>query len=712
MAVLMTPLGALGRDDAGRVGAKAAHLGELMRAGFAVPDGLVIHADALGRDLDQALDAAVRLGTVAVRSSAVAEDLPETSCAGLYESVLGVSGAEAIADAIRRCWRSRLAGGTATAMAVVVQKLVEAEAAGVAFTAHPVSGDRGQVVVAAVRGLGDRLLSGAEAGEEWLVATKPVLHRRAPEPVLDEKLAQEVAATARRVEAHFGVPQDVEWAVAGRTVYVLQARPITALPEAVRWPAPRRGGWLRNFRLGEWLPEPVTPLFETWFIERCEAKFAEAYGPRTGFVPPAPLHVLVNGWYFHSPLGSGDSRLLLRGFLRQPRFNHAFVRAQANPERAEAVIAGPHARAFSVDILPRYRSCVERASRLASNADSRALAAAVDEIADLAGDYLWSFSMVGGFAWKVESALATFCRRHLAAQLPDGHQALLVGLAPREPLAAHAVQSLDWFRPTVGELGGESAPPVDDSRFFLGLAARREALEAACRGALGPEARPRFDSILAIAQRYSVLREEQARHFTLGWPIIRRAVIRIGETLVSRGALGVADDVFFLKRAELAAALGGAPAPDVSERRRTWQRQRRLSPPLMVGRLPLPLRRMMGGAVEAIRSGPLGGELLRGMPASPGRATGPVRVVGALADADRLRPADVLVTRTLTPAWIPVLRRAAAVVTDGGTIVAHAALLARELGVPAVVGAGQAVALLREGHRVTVDGSRGVVESA
>ncbi|MGZ3674284.1 MAG: PEP-utilizing enzyme, partial [Ktedonobacterales bacterium] len=102
--------------------------------------------------------------------------------------------------------------------------------------------------------------------------------------------------------------------------------------------------------------------------------------------------------------------------------------------------------------------------------------------------------------------------------------------------------------------------------------------------------------------------------------------------------------------------------------------------------------------------------ILRGMPASPGRATGAVRVVRGPEDFERFLPGEVLVAQVTAPAWTPLFARAAAVVTDGGSLAAHASLVAREYGIPAVVGASDATARLRDGQRVTVDGSAGLVE--
>ncbi|MBA2380826.1 MAG: hypothetical protein H0V73_01830, partial [Chloroflexi bacterium] len=227
----MRPLGELDDADPSVVGSKAATLGRLRAAGFPVPDGFVVSGLAVSGlerpEIRGAVAAALDTlgsGPVAVRSSAAAEDLADASFAGQYESVLGVNGLEdvlaAIGDVLRSAESERVAryrsgkdtDGASSAVAVLVQRMVPAEVAGVAFTADPVTGDRDVVVVSAVRGLGDRLVSGEAGADEWVVQAGSASRRRAVEDVLDASLAEDVAALARRVEAHEGGPQDIEWA--------------------------------------------------------------------------------------------------------------------------------------------------------------------------------------------------------------------------------------------------------------------------------------------------------------------------------------------------------------------------------------------------------------------------------------------------------------------------------------------------------------------
>lgn len=774
------------------VGGKGANLIRLLREGLPVPSGFVITTEAYNAFLESNdLDALVatdpaslparitqaqmpdelrsavlasyeRLGSggVAVRSSGTAEDLASASFAGQHDTFLDVSGPEALLTAVRACWASlwtpraiayrRQSGWSANdadthalALAVVVQVMVAAEAAGVAFTANPVTGDRAETTISAVRGLGERLVSGQGEADEWVVRDSIATCQRGSERALTADQAQSVAVLARRIERQFGAPQDVEWAIdAGGKLFVLQARPMTALPEPITWKSPVGSGWMRNFRLGEWLPEPVTPLCETWLLDRIEEGEVSAEERDFGLCPRQPYHVLANGWYFSSPIGGGlPVRGVATALTRHPLQIAALALSTSRPDVAERLWIAPVARRWRIHLLPRYQHLVEFWEGRLDSASLAELVRAIDEIAALAGEFLWAFSVVGGHAWKAERALARFCHQRLSdlGVSARGHQELLLALAvplpaPYPAAPAHAVQSLDWIRPTLGEDREMSAPSrtLDDlAARRTQMAERRATIEVACRRALAGrrKLRRRFDRLLALAQRYAILREEQAGWFTLGWPFMRRAVLRLGEELRSRNVIERPDDVFFLTRDELLAGLGirkssvevkktlENPQVEVAIRRREWERQRRLSPPLTLGN-PLGARviaratnamRVTASVAEDSLGGSDGHAVLRGMPASPGRATGLVRVIRGPEDFERFQTGEVLVAQVTAPAWTPLFGRAAAVVTDGGSLAAHASLVAREYGIAAVVATGDATARLRDGQRVTVDGSAGVV---
>ncbi|HEX5740968.1 MAG TPA: PEP/pyruvate-binding domain-containing protein, partial [Pilimelia sp.] len=256
------------------VGGKAAGLGALVRLGERVPAGFCVTTEAQDRGVlprEEILAAYARLGVgpVAVRSSATAEDLPDASFAGQQDTVLDVSGPDALLAAVEACWaslhgaravayrRARDIDGAAVRMGVVVQRMVDAAAAGVLFTANPLTGCRTEMLVDAAPGPGTAVVDGHRAADHY------VLDGAAPRPggCLTPARLAELRAVGQRLQDHFGAPQDVEWAVDRRgDLWLLQSRPITTLfppPPATDKPGPRV---YLEFGHVQGMVQPVTPL--------------------------------------------------------------------------------------------------------------------------------------------------------------------------------------------------------------------------------------------------------------------------------------------------------------------------------------------------------------------------------------------------------------------------------------------------------------------
>jgi pyruvate,water dikinase len=304
------------------VGGKGLSLGKTAGAGLPVPNGFVVTTQAYRRLVERGIrsDAgfaravaraydALGGGPAAVRSSATAEDAADTSFAGQQETVLGVQGHEALIDAIERCWRSLFTAravayrekqnvdAAGLAMAVVVQKLVPAEAAGVLFTRDPLDADGKRMLAEASWGLGEVVVSGRVQPDRFTLdrATGAVLSRALGSKAvrvdggaeshvpadqqrlfcLSDGALSQLVELGRNVEAYYGDARDIEWAFAGGAVYLLQARPITVAGAAEREQAraaviadlrakadPRGTAWVR-YNLSEVLPEP-TPM--TWGV--------------------------------------------------------------------------------------------------------------------------------------------------------------------------------------------------------------------------------------------------------------------------------------------------------------------------------------------------------------------------------------------------------------------------------------------------------------
>ncbi len=380
------------REDAGAVGGKGLSLGVMAQAGLPVPPGFCISSAAQRRlrgqapQADEALAGAIvaayrRLGagTVAVRSSATAEDGASSSFAGQQETVLGVNGEGELLDAVARCWdsleserarayrRQRGVAGNGLAMAVVVQCLVHAEVAGVLFTRDPLDPEGRRMLVEAAYGLGESVVSGQVTPDrfhvdrdtgsvrERAVSTK-TLQRTAtgPEPVppawqnrpcLDDAQLALLAGLGRQVEGLYGGPRDVEWAWAGGRFWLLQARPITT-PDAAEREQVRReeaatlaaladpaGTVWSRFNLAEVLPEP-TPM--TWAVVRRFLSGRGGFGLMYRDLGYAPHPSLDDAGVYDLVCGRPYCNL-----SREPRLysaagalEHPFDRLKADPSRA------------------------------------------------------------------------------------------------------------------------------------------------------------------------------------------------------------------------------------------------------------------------------------------------------------------------------------------------------------------------------------------
>lgn len=692
------------------VGSKAARLAAALAAGLRVPDGFVVPVGEARPDAAYLVEAAGQVGaSLAVRSSAVAEDLAGSSFAGMYESYLHVPPME-VPAAVQRCRRAagsdRVAAYRAEdaerGVAVLVQVMVAADAAGVAFTADPLTGASDQVVITAVAGVAEELVGGEAGGEEWRVVGTAAAAAGVP-LVLTAGQAVSIAAVARRLEVLFGGPQDVEWAVTGDQVHILQSRPMTALPQSVTWTPPGAGLWACNFRLGEWMTDPVTPLFADWLLPVFDRGFRAAMRDTAGAVVPFP-YGLVNGWYYSTPnpeIAQIPGALLRSGGGLLRFMIETVVLPGGRPVIADRTLDRLY-RDWRDRLLPDYQ-------RLAAvECDQLGLAeltGLVERIVDAAGYHFWYLAVVGGAAWKMEQAIQTFLSRQ---GLTDVDAAVLLSsLDPPTPTLAHAVHSLDWFHPVAGEcrpLTDTSDPPAT----CRPAGEARRALEQRCvdHFAHHPRAGAEWAALIAVARKYVRIREEQTSNLTLAWPLLRSCAARLGQ--MSTG--GAAEDpalLFFLTHAEL--QLQRPATLQATARRREWLAQRKLTPPLTLGRPPALIGHHLVATVGADRAGRSTAEQLVGQPASPGRATGPARIVRDPTDFAMVQPGDVIVASATTPAWTPLFSRAAAVVTDRGSAAAHASIIAREYGIPAVVATGDATRRLRDGVTVTVDGGRGVV---
>lgn len=280
----------------------------------------------------------------------------------------------------------------------------------------------------------------------------------------------------------------------------------------------------------------------------------------------------------------------------------------------------------------------------------------------------------------------------------------------------HAVYNLDFAEPVPAD---EPGPLLDAVRVHLAghggdprerrrrAGAQRDAQTRAVRERLDPARRAVFDRLLRAAQENGPVREDALADMGLAWPVMRRMLRELGDRLVTAGVIAERDDVFWVRLDELRAADPSPRHAAVEERRALWRGQRRATPPAMLPetgwmhRLTVPFL-PAGDRVQA-------GDAISGVAASGGQVTARARVLEGPADFGAMEPGEVLVARITTPAWTSLFGLAAAVVTDVGGPLSHSSIVAREYGIPAVLGTGAATSRIRTGQTVRVDGDAGVV---
>jgi rifampicin phosphotransferase len=802
--------------DPARAGRKAATLAALAVRGFPVPPGFVVTTsvcerligtvDDAAEDLDGAefpgdvwveiVSALRRLGSgpVAVRSSGTAEDLADASYAGQYETVLGVNGPDELAQAIRRCLASAssarvraYSGSRGDPMAVLVQRLVPAEAAGVVFTANPVTGDQ-EILVSAVRGVGERLVSGEATPDEWVVRGDEVRNLRVTENAIDLADVREVVALARRVEEVGGRPQDLEWAIAGGDLFLLQARPITALPRPPQIQPPTEGFWTKDTTH---YPMPLTPFGASVYLSTFD-RASPVMGEELGLLFEGFEQRCLGGEvYVHFiPVGGKDRK--------PPPSWVMWIAARIVPalRRRNRVAAKAIAPGFSAQLLDRWetewRDAFRDEAESLKRVDLRELSD-VDLLGhlDLVEDFLDRGQLVHFrlnsayvlpvydllvacedlLGWDSVASLALVAGSSDVSAEPGRE---LLALASRFAADAAALRALeeaggdvlarlqeaspelsDAFRAYLDRYGHRTAgyDPGDPTLFerpALLASLLRDRINAGDRerrdgGQMSEDAlarahvtlaqrsdddRDRFERTLETARRVYGNREDN-----IFWldnqpcAFLRYTAVEIGRRLTDRGLLAGASDAVFLEETELRRALVASAQEDlralVTRRKaeRAWVAAHPgpvsygtdPGPPPDLSPLPPALRRVNTAALRwtellfAPEKTPAGQAELAGVPGSPGRYTGAVRLIRDEADFPKLRPGDVLVCPITSPAWSVLFVQAGAVVTDGGGVLAHTAVIAREYGVPAVLATGAATQRLRDGDLVTVDGTAGVV---
>jgi len=887
---LVLPLSALDRTLLPMVGGKAANLGELIHAGFAVPVGFCVTTAAYARVSARAgldtylsgleatessesarqieLATAIRTALcqtplppevieaatsayqslspgepvpVSVRSSATAEDLPEASFAGQQETFLNVIGSEAVLTAVQRCFASlwtdratqyRTSLGIAprdVRLAVVVQRMVEAEVAGVLFTANPLTGKRREIVIDANPGLGEAVVSGATNPDHFVVQTttgeiverhlgdKQVMIQAAAgggiqkieagasptRACLSDDQIRTLAALGARVEALYETPQDIEWAIdTSGQVFLLQARPITTLfplPEI----APSTDESLcvyLAFGVQQGTYRPFTPmglsalrLLASGFLALIGSPLRDPLaGPR--FVVEAASRPFFDVTAaLRSPFGCGflleamrgaearaatsferlvtDPRLSLRTtpwrvfgravvlLLARTRLPWYLLQALLAPQAASRRVqrfveqrrntpqidAAADAAAHLVAVERLLQHCLRLAFRVSPVmlAGMQSFALAQRLLGELASESECKVVLGGSptnpttqmnlALWRLSQEIrADATSRHPLQSLPAER---LAQEYQQGTLPVLLQQGLARF---LREYGHQGVCELDlgvprwseDPTYVLALLTSYLEMEESTHTPdlqlqrAGREARA---MIATLAQR------ARHKHWLRGWLVglcLRRAhalagfremtrfvaglflaqarelLWPVGAELARAGRLKEAADIFFLTLPEAHALLSGADLRErVGERRASFARELR--------RRHVPLVLLSDGTEptappQTTQSTARSEGTLQGTPASAGRVTAHARVILDPHDA-RLSPGEILVAPSTDPGWTPLFLKAAGLVMEVGGAMAHGAIVAREYGIPAVVGVAGATERIATGSRLMLDGTAGTV---
>ncbi|MGD8606265.1 MAG: PEP/pyruvate-binding domain-containing protein [Myxococcales bacterium] len=762
----------------------------------------------------------------AVRSSGTHEDQEGASSAGMHSTLLNLVREEDVFEAIKACWASlfrprvlsylrTLGDDVPVSVGVLIQAMVPAEISGVLFTANPLTGDAGEVVINAAYGLGSSVVDGRVTPDTFRVdkATGQLRDRILGEkalrvllddsggvretfveprdrqrPSLSEQQLLNLTDLAKRVENHFGDARDVEWAIARNEIYVLQARSVV-VPHIRNRGAERERPWDRrkivwsNANVGEALPGVATPF--TWSVlsQFSELGFRRAFGALGCTVPkdaelvgdfrgriylnltefsaiisqipwihPSTL-VRLGGGQYASELDEvvedrGSTGFVLRLPQTVARYARENFRLKARIEAFETYFADERMRIDSIDPRLLEPSGLDRmlgdVEHLLDETGSIMLTA----YANLLTAVLVLLGIVRVFAGTHGSGLY----RDLLSGLQDVSSARpgfvlwqIAQLAKTEPEVAARIRTSDISRLKVEELPpgrtrdalqrflqdygyrgvreAEIAAPrwsEDPTLMFaalrshlesdLDLAQREQDLQSARQGAedklqksVPLPLRPGVKKLLDFVRRFTRMREHLRGHVVEVLGMFRRVALETSRRIESREPEAGPDAAFFLTLAEVRRVLfdqNERVAIRVQRRRLEYERNQALpEPPSTFVGFP-PEESVVAGTSKR----------LHGLAASRGVAEGKVRILKDPSKASDFEPGDVLVVAAADTGWAPLFLAAAAVVTELGGPLSHAAIILREYAVPAVVNVTGATRSLRDGDIVRIDGDAGTVE--
>ena len=754
---------------------------------------------------------------VAVRSSATDEDGSEVSFAGQYETVPGVRGEAAIIAAVSTCWRSRfsanalaaraMAGrgvddGTDGAMALLIQPLIDAECAGVCFTQDPVRPERDAIVVEAAWGLGAGTVDGSVATDTaWLIRDQPrriedrrivekterigldplggqrreaVAEDRQRAACLPEPWLQRIAEFGIAAELLLGRPQDVEWAIAGGQVWILQSRPITTLPAkyARTWDFPVTWEHDADRQTVWWLHDedrdaPPTPLE----ID-VSAVFAQTQGDA----------IVLSGWGGSLLERVINGRRYVSWVPSQSPAGQRRVCQQA--QRDLAIRLRAEEKTIWDHWAPEIRTAIARLHAFDAADDGAKLA---DHLEDAMGAFQrhwtihWCSWADEGDAHPARRAFAAMTglegrdAEQAFAKLIDGEETILTRMIDGLDALAHSAAAVPELAALVTERPSGVWSQIEQMREAAGFREQMAAFleqfgdhmgmgygssstlkrptwrqdPAQVLAMTAPYMQPGAESPTSARSRARAEREARVERFCAAcddsakvaefrrWlPVarwearaleehnywidqvaygqLRTAIDTAGRWLVNQGSVTEVNDIFWLHMTEIGEALR-SPTPEsqvalISERKAEAEARQGQTPPPLLGTPRAQLDPRPPLKDEVTPGNPEGGTIVSGTGASAGRHRGRARVVPVTTAVPLVEPGDVLVAVNAGPAWTPIFPTLGGLVLDEGAFTQHAATSAREYGVPAVIHARGATRRIPDGAWVVVDGEAGTVE--
>ncbi|MBD2094752.1 glycerol-3-phosphate acyltransferase [Trichocoleus sp. FACHB-591] len=754
--------------EAQKVGQKAATLSQLMRWGYPVPVGWVLPPGDDPTPLIEFLQPSSEKPLV-VRSSAVGEDSELASAAGQYESILNVTTQGGLERAIAQCLASydqpgaiqyrRDRGLPEAAMAILVQQQIRGAFSGVAFSRDPIARQGEAVVIEALPGETQRIVSGQFTPEQYRVLVREsdlaqadsnwVLPADLELPVegtgdLPPRLIQQVAFLARHLEARYhGLPQDIEWTYDGQTLWLLQSRPITTLlpiwtrkiaaeviPGLIRpltWSINRPltcGVWGEIFTLVLGKRSRGLDFNETATLHHSRAYFNASLLGQTFLrmgLPPESLEFLTRGAKFSKPpLGStlgntpGLMRLLQREWQLDKDFRYDYQRQFA--PLLTTLTREPAENLTAPTLLERIDTILRVLKRATYYSILAPLSAALRQaILKVQDSELDNSNTPEVAALRSLQEIANR-NRHLVANLenPAAPSPEVFDTLAARPNGQTLSDQLAQFLDTYGylsEVGTDIAVPTwrEDSKPVCDLFTQFLLNPTPAGQPLPAESRSPAWKVQRVQQRVS-LKGQVTEIYSRLLAELRWSFVALEKLWLEQGLLSAAGDIFFLKFEEIwrliqqsDADLASQVSRLIAERRSQLAQDNELVqvPALVYGNAPLTF-------ITVHKWQP--SQKLQGIGASPGQVEGRVKVLRSLQAIAEIDRETILVVPYTDSGWAPLLARAGGLIAEVGGRLSHGAIVAREYGIPAVMDVHDATHQLQDGQWVRIDGQQGTVE--